>query len=854
MADNPKVVAWRYRRTAEFDAVTSAWEAGRPILLTGAPGLGKTTLARQFAGTLGRTPFWIIGTPAMADTPLGAVSAAVHIDAGDDVGAIVEKLRARLAGGAVLVVEAAEHLDSTSAAVVGRVFTSIAGAGFVTTQTAVDPALRTVLDAAGIVEVTLAPLDLRAMTELVEERLCGPLAVADTVRIHRVCGGNPFYLIEYVDGALRAGDLVSGADRVWRLRRPAGVSDELRRVGVERLASADPAELRLLDLLSLCEPLPRVVVDRLGLTEGIGAAEGELVLPLDDFVVPGQAMFTEIRRAQLGELQRRGLVVDLVDALGEVATPVAGLHRARLCLEYGISLDAAPFTEASSTAYFLGDLPLAARLAEEAVDRGAGLPALLQLSRAKSGIGQASEALAVLDGVEPDSLREADLAGYAITVAINHTAGDGDHAAAVAVLDKFEPRVESTELRSAFAALRGLALIHSGAQYGALRCARTAQKTAGTSLWTSVGRHVEAEVLRRSGEVRRPLALVRRSVAQQPGSSLAEVGAQRTLVQALLSDGDLAAARRAAEALLETTLLQHIPSAVACSTAALVEAAGGSFAAARRYCESALDSLGNGDRTGLGRGTAMHLAVVCAVAGDVDGARRAASWCEQVSPAVDGWPGINPRLARAAVQVAHGEVTRPCATLRSVAAVCVTADEHYDALTVLHWAVRFGDRKAIAEFLAVAGACEGRLVRLQERHARGLRARDADELVRVSEAFADLGYLPFASDTLAQAITTVRDDENLRPARREEAVALLTNRLSELREQCERFLTPAVRDAELPVALTPRELEVLCLMSSGHSRAESAELLGVALASVSSVRSRLREKLLARVADRRSHE
>ena len=662
-------MTWSYRRNADdFAAVSRAWETSRPVLITGPSGIGKTTLARQFAASIDRTPMWVIGDPAAQRTPMAAVAAAVEVDGVDDATVLVDRLRAQLSGGAIVIVEAAEHLDEASAAVVARLVTSVAHVGIVTADGDLDPVLARALQRADAAVVAVTPLDLPSVTILVEGRLGGPIAVPDAVRLHRITEGNPLLVKEFVDGVVRAGSFEQSAGGMWRMLGAPAVTDGLRSAAAaDRLTSATDAERRLIDLMSLCRPLPRVVVDYLGLGDGVSDIETGLVLPLADTVVPGHAIYPELRRAEAGILERRMLAAELVAALDAVDVgPVARLHRVRLSLEYDLPVDGEVVEATAATAFLMGDLPLAERMAAVAVGQGAGLGARLQMARALSAMGRSSEALKALADVDPDSLVESDLAGYAVTAAINASAGDGDHAAAVRVLDKFEPRIESAALRCSFAGARALAFVSEGDQPSALWWARRASGlVAGAPLWTTVGAYVEAEVLRRSGECLRPVSLVREALAGAEGAaSLVCTGARRTLVQALVSDGDLQSASRVVDDLLDAAVLRHIPRAVACGTAALVDAAQGRFRSARRHCEDSIASWGAADRAGLGRGTAVQLAEVCAVTGDVAGARAAGADNAKTTSVQSGWSGVYRRLAEAFVLLAEGQVITPRYSLR----------------------------------------------------------------------------------------------------------------------------------------------------------------------------------------------
>ena len=71
---------WQYRGgEREVDWVVEAWRAGRPVVLTGPAGIGKTSLAREAARRTGAEIVWVVGTASTRDTPLGALTATARI-------------------------------------------------------------------------------------------------------------------------------------------------------------------------------------------------------------------------------------------------------------------------------------------------------------------------------------------------------------------------------------------------------------------------------------------------------------------------------------------------------------------------------------------------------------------------------------------------------------------------------------------------------------------------------------------------------------------------------------------------------------------------------------------------------
>src|SRR5207245_1056476 len=90
-------------------------------------------------------------------------------------------------------------------------------------------------------------------------------------------GGNALFLRHLVEGALEAGTLrqVNG---VWQLRGRAAVTSELAALLEDRVEQLPEPVLRVLELLTFCEPIDLDVLAELAGEEAVESAESRSVI------------------------------------------------------------------------------------------------------------------------------------------------------------------------------------------------------------------------------------------------------------------------------------------------------------------------------------------------------------------------------------------------------------------------------------------------------------------------------------------------------------------------------------------------------------------------------------------------
>ncbi|GAB05136.1 hypothetical protein GII30_17900 [Gordonia amarae] len=838
---------WPYLpRSAESVAILTALNDRLPVVLIGPAGIGKTTLTRAALTESGRSVGWVIGSASARATAFAALTPMVHIDGTGDVRGVLAALTQRLTeDDAVLAVEGADQLDVASATVLAQLVRSGDCPGMVVMTRspdldAVDPGLVSALSAARAERVVLPRLSVDEVTSVVGDFLGAPLDFADIVRIHEACAGNPFYVRHLVSGSAAAGVLERRDDGTFVLASEFTVSPELDAIVGDSIDAATPNTRKLLEFLGILAPLPVATVSALGLDGAVEASPPDLLASDGRLVFPAHAIIGDVIRGRLGTLRRAQLTTELVAAMDATASSaVEVLHRARLADDIGLQLPAQTNLEAAATAFNHGQFELSERLAFLSAAADSSPFARCQQVRAVAAQGEGIRAQRLLDEIVVDELDEAGLATYLVTSCVHFSTALGEHDRSLALLDTLGPRITLPPLQGATHAMRAIIMLNAGRLAGALSSARACLTGDWDGMvWAALARYVEAEILRRLGETRRPVAIAEDAVRlSEAAGPLVGVGAMHTVTLAHLARGRLDEAGALADRFADNVALQSLPRAVACSTLTLVAIAEGRFGKAQRLALDSLHALPDNDRSGLGRGVAALLCGIRALFGDVEGSRWARNQCEAATLRVEGWDEVNLLQCEGFVRAAGGEISAPIAGFRSVAGILFAHQQIHDGMNYLYWAVRFGDRDAARQLCDSRYRGEGVIADLMAAHARAFLDSDAAGLRDVSDSFAGLGFIPYAADALAHAMVAFR--RNGSPSK----AAELVPRLAWLRQTAEDFRSPAIFAAEAGVVLSPRELEIYSMTRAGRSRADAAQTLGLQPSTVTAYRSRIRERL-----------
>lgn len=586
-------IQWRVPEQADALARLDA-ALGRPdrrgAVLVGPDGVGKSTLARRAAERLDEQQpatviRWVTGTPTERGVPFGAFSHLIDVADIGKPAALLRAARASLVGAGrerdlLLVVDDAHLLDVLSATLVYQL--ALAGA-------------------ARMVVSARAELAAPVIAALWSDRLLERIEVAPP--------------------------------------RPATAAAEAAEVDAF-LAELAPQARAVLDYLAVTEPL--TVADLTTLTgpdavadaERCGAAETRVRggRGPDPVVYTAHPLFAERALAALGGTDgpeardRRTAVVAL---LSTRADPQVS-DRLRLAGLAIASDSPPPRTEtvtAAQQALRLGDLGLAERLADAALDAGAGLPARLVLAQALGYRGRGRAADAVLAAVDPATLTEAEVIAWALPRAANQFFMLSEPERATAFLQTTRGRVTGAAGRITLDALSATFAMNAGNLDRAVAVAATvldapdAEDTA--VAWAGSAAALSAARQGRFGDV--GAAAGRALAVEHPGLLRFTIGLAE--VTTLIMADDLTAARDLAQRFTDFAELQQPGRAIGEVLLATALIAAEEFAAAGALLGPASAAL---EPTGYSWGplSLMLLATALARRGDVAGASKALSRAE----------------------------------------------------------------------------------------------------------------------------------------------------------------------------------------------------------------------------------
>ena len=831
-------------RDDDLVAAQKALDQRGVVVLGGPAGVGKSRLAREIAARAddGTVLGIVRATESAREIPLGAfvdiLSGIAPALSSPDLTHVRDAVAALGGDGGrgLLVVDDAHLLDEVSTTVVHQLASGQRARIVLTIRTG-EPAPDAVTalwkdDAA--VRLELAAFDRDQTFAVLVAELGGGLEASTARRLHDSARGNVLWLRHLVEGERAAGRLRQ--DRgTWVWQGAVTLSPMLADLVAARIGSLTDDQRRVLDLLSVTEPLGLGMLEDLASARAIEeVAERGLVTVEPDGarweVRLGHPLYGESVRARTSPLRTRRLRGELSAALSRTGTRRAGdsLRRAVLDLGSDRPLDPDDLLEASVQASALRDLGLAERLLRAAVAADGGFTARLGLAHLLDYEMRSDEADAVLAeaaALTPTALeRERAVVLRALA---RHFQADPPRSGED-LLAAEEAEHHDDRRNPAFDALRAMFAGSAGRVDEAIELAEAVAADDTRPLQSvSLAGFVLGLTYALSGRGTDVAGVVERGIEAARHPETAAVAGNIGYMEILDADlrGRPELARRRLEWIRDLVGPQAPPFVALYEGRTALSA--GLPRAAIRALESALPAF-PGHGGGWGGWSAALIAQAHGMLGDAAAARAAVEEAERRRhphiPVVD----FEYDLARAWAAAAAGNVREAIERCRSGADRCRALGVHAAEVLVRQTGVRFGDRTQASRLAALARTLDTPRARLAAAHARALVDGDAPRLLEVAARLEEAGLGLEAADAAGQSAAAARaGGDAVLAAEGEERARALAGTGEDAR-------TPAVLEAELPVALSSREREVAVLAGEGLTNRQIADRLHVSVRTVES--------------------
>jgi DNA-binding CsgD family transcriptional regulator/tetratricopeptide (TPR) repeat protein len=828
-------------RPVEREAIRSALTRTdcRGVVVIGAAGVGKTTLARAVTASLTVPVHWAACTETSRSIPLGAFAPWIGSTGTRDPIALLVSARQSIMGsaGTVAGVDDAHLLDQLSATLLHQI--AVEGAGrIVATVRSGEPlpdAVTSLWKDGYLHRLDLRPFTKQQCVTLIESVLGGTLEELSADVMWEASGGNPLFLRHLVEGAIQASTL-SAVNGVWQLRGPTAVSAGLAELLGGRLKCAGNAAVSALKLLALCEPLDIDILSELAGEEAVDAAEAEGLIRIvrDGNQVNARIchpLYGDVVRHRLGTASARKLRGRIVTALRArgIDSAAARIRLAQLSVNSDQPADNDLLIAAAKDAVFLANLPLGEQLARTAFERGDGLRAAELLSRAVLWQGRPGEADAILAGFETHNLDELQLVQWGIPRLSILFWSMGHVRQAHDVLAMLHQRVTHPSLRLIVEATGAAMAVHEN-RFDAGLAAAEAVLSNPDSPKQAVDFAAFAAGLALPvvgfGSQYEPIA-ARCRAEQKPTDGMIRVMVRYCDVLALTHAGQLDQAdRRVADYTQFSSEGQFLGWAIAKIMAGLVATYRGKFPAAITSIEQALAALNAENSLPWRLPARLLLARAYAALGQTDQAERVLDEATEHAGRHVELHEPQRLIAKAWLTAALGGERTAAEAARRAAQAAHRAGQYAVAAEALHHAARFGDRTVAKPLAALVPRLDGTVAALYLRHARAVANVDAQALHALSVDFEKAGLILSAADAAAQAVPLHNQAGQHR--RSAESAA----RATQLAARCGGAITPAIRSAARPLPLSPREREIAAMIAAGLSNREIADKLLVSVRTV----------------------
>jgi DNA-binding CsgD family transcriptional regulator len=825
------------------EAAISAPDVGG-VVIRGAAGVGKSRVAREAlkaAASHGCETRWTVGASSATALPLGAFTAWAPSGVTDTVAllrGVVESLTAAPSGARVVVgVDDAHLLDELSMFVVHQIVQRGAAKVILTVRDdmPIPAAVQEIWKAAPFDRLDLQPLSSGETTALLSATLDGSVASDAADRLWKLTHGNALYLRNIVEQEVADGRLAQQGE-CWRWSGDPVMPPGLAELIEARIGDLSGPVSDVVDVLAVGEPIELATLTRITDAAAVEEADTRGLITLEPAgsgieVRVAHPLYGEVRRRRAAptRLRRlRGVVANELAAASDRDDLRVVVRRATLSLDSDLAPDADLFAKAAHGAVWLADLALAERLAQAAIEAGAGPEPTLVRAHALSWLGRGEEAEAVFAGVRTSDLTDRDRARFPFLRSSNLLWALGDPAAAKALIDEASvttPAHARTYI-DAFLTVYWFAMDRPDA-------AVQASKNLALEDIPVVGAEIAwalAQIYGDAGQTTDAIdaaeagydVATRTLDAPQMRFNIADAHVGALLLAGRVADALDVAGRTRQQAADLPGGAQMLGPAVA-GRAAL---GAGDLKNACQLLQQAIHGLSASHASGWGYRYRAALVTALAMRGSSDEAAAAQGALDELRR---GFRSLDfeRSVARAWVAASQGAVSEAITIVVAAGERSRAAGKFAEEVMCLQTAAQFGDRTGTPRLRELESIVEGPRAGLAARLSAALHDGDAAELAAVSEEFEGIGDLVAAVDSAAHAAIEYR-----RHDKRGSALGCST-RADALAAQCG-AVTPALRHAAEPLPLTERETEIVMLIGEGLSNRAIADRLTLSVRTVES--------------------